>query len=133
MTPVVGLAIIIRDPLQGIVRGDVFRVLLHEFLDRIPQRGDGFDILVQTDHEAVLFAVVGHPLESVVLDVAEEFDAWLDAPVPLVLKHQRMLEKEARLIATHVSIADGVAVDDLTSTHVFTCFLSLRLVDEVGE
>ena len=42
-----------------------------KFLVAIPQSRDGLDVLVQTEDEAVLFLVVGHELEGVVVDVAE--------------------------------------------------------------
>lgn len=111
----------------------MLRVLTHVGLDTVPQSWDRLDVLVQTQHETVLLLVVRHKLESIVFDVAEQLDARLDTPVPLVLEHERVLEEEARLVATHVSVADRITIDDLTPSHVLTNGLGLVLVDPFWE
>ena len=111
----------------------MLRVVLDELLDAVPKSRDGLDIFVETEHEAVLLLILGHEAEGVVVDVAEELDARLDAPVPLVVHHQWLAEEEAGLEAAHVAVADGVAVDDLALGHVLADLLRLVLVDEIRE
>ena len=111
----------------------MLRVLLHELLRALPQSRNCRLILVQTQDEAVLLVVVGHELEGVVVDVAVELDARLHTPVPLVLLHERVLEEEPGFISTHVTIADGISIDDLGLGHVFSRLPRTVLVDPFGE
>lgn len=133
MAVVVRLSIVLADPLQRVSVDNVLGVYRGEVLDSIPQRGDGLDVFVQAEGEAVLLLVVGHELERVVVDVAVQLDAGLDAPVPLVVQHQGVAEEEAGLVTAHVPVADGVAVDDLLLLHFLADLGSAILVDEVGE
>lgn len=126
---VVGLAVVVAEEGHGVVLGNVLGELLHEALDTVPQSGDRLDVFVQTQHERVLLAIIGHELERVVIDVTEELNAGLDAPVPLVVKHQLVTEEEARLVATHVAVADGVAVDDILLLHLIAHLGRLGSVD----
>jgi len=130
---VVGLSVIVAEPFHRVAVDNVLRVDGAEVLDSIPEGGNGLDIFVQAEDEAVLFLVVGHELERVVVDVAIKLDAGLNAPVPLVIEHQRVAEEEAGFITTHVPVADGVAVDDLLLLHLLAHLGGTVLVDEVGE
>ena len=133
MAVVVGLAAVVTEELHGVVLDDVLGVVLGEVLGGIPEGGDGLDVFVETESEAVLLLVLGHELEGVVVDVAVELDAGLDTPVPLVVKHQGVAEEEARLVAAHVPVADGVAVDDLLLLHGLANLGGLVLVNPFGE
>lgn len=106
---------------------------LHELLRAVPQSRNGLDVFIQAEHEAVLFVVLLHELERIFMNIAKEFDAWLDSPVVLVLKHQRVTEEETRLEATHVAITDRIAVDDLPSTHIFADSFGLLLINPAWE
>jgi hypothetical protein len=130
---VVGLAVIVADELEGVILGDVLGEGLGEVLGGVPEGGDSLDILVQTEGEAVLLLVLGHELEGVVVDVAVQLDAGFYAPVPFVVEHQGVTEEEAGLVAAHVPVADGVAVDDLLLLHFLANTGGLVLIDPLGE
>lgn len=126
---VVGLTAILTDKLHGIATGNVLGVGLQELLHAIPERGDGVDVLVQTDNKAVLLVVLLHEAERVVANITVELDAGLHAPVVFVVHHQRVAEEEARLVAAHVAIAFRITVDDLLATHLLSRLFGLILVD----
>jgi hypothetical protein len=132
MAVVVSLAIIIRDELKSIALGQMFRVLLHEPLGAFPERGDRLNVLVQTDDKTVLLVVLGHELKDVIVDVTEELNAGLDAPVPLVLKHERVAEEKTTFVSAHVTVALGITIDDLALKHILTNVGGLLLVDPIG-
>lgn len=92
---VVRLAIVLADPFQRVAFDDVLGVDVCEILDRVPESRDGLDVFVQAKCKTVLLLVVGHELESVVVDIAVQLDAGLDTPVPFVVQHQGVTEKEA--------------------------------------
>jgi len=133
MTVVVGLSVVVRQESQRVVFSEMLRVLAHVGLDAVPEGWNCLNILVQAQYEAVLLSVIGHKLEGIVFDVAEQLNAWLDTPVPLVLEHEGVLKEKPRLVTTHVPVTDRITVDDLTSSHVFTNGLGLVLVDPFGE
>ncbi len=133
MTVVVRGSAVVAQEAHRVAFGDVFGMRLGEVLHALPQRRDRLHVLVETQDEAVLLPVVAHVAEGVVVDVAEEIDARLHTPVPFELVHQRVAEKEAGFEAAHVSVADGVSVDDLPLRHVFPDRARLLLIDEVGE
>lgn len=129
MTFVVCLATVIAEEGHGIFSVNVLGVSLDELLHAFPQCRNGLDVFVQAQHEAVLFLVVLHELEWVVLNVTEELDARFDTPVVLKLHHQRVTEEETRLESAHVSIADRVSIDDLSLSHILTNSFSLLLIN----
>ena len=131
MTVIVGLSIIITQPLQGITCRDVLGKFLHEFLRTVPYRRDGFRIFVQTYYKTILFLIFRHNLERIEANVTVELDTWLDTPVPFVVLHQGLTEKETRFEAAHVSVADGVSIDDLPLCHVFSHLFRFVLIYEV--
>lgn len=133
MAVVVRATVIVTQEAHRVIRRNVLGVVLHELLGAVPKRGDGLAILVQAENEAVLLVVLLHDAEGVVVDVAVELDGGLDTPVVLVVEHQIVLEEEAGLESAHVTVADGVAVDNLALSHVLADLLGLVLVDPAGE
>jgi len=133
MTVVVRISAVVAQEAHRVAFGDMFRMCLGEVLHAIPQRRNSLDILVETQDEAVLLPVVAHIPEGVVVDVTEEIDAWLNTPVPFKLIHQGVTEEEARLEPAHMSVTDGVSVNDLPLRHIFPDLARLLLIDEVGE
>ena len=129
MALVVGLAAIVTEERHGVALGNVLGVVLHELGDAIPKGGDGLEILVKAEHEAVLLVVLVHVTERIVVNVAVELDAGLNTPVVVVVHHERLTEEEAGLETTHVAVADAVTIDDLALLHVLANLLSLLLVD----
>src|SRR5271154_2343723 len=67
------------------------------------------------------------------MDIAEQFHTWLNTPVVLKLVHERMSKEEPGFEATHVPVADRVAVDDLALRHIFADLARLLLVNERRE
>lgn len=133
MAVVVGRAIVVTQKGHRVALDNVLGVVLGEILCRIPEGRDGLDVFVQAEGKAVLLLVIGHELESIVVDIAVQLDAGLDAPVPFVVEHQWVAEEEARLVAAHVPVADGITVDDFLLLHFITNSGSLLLVNPLGE
>lgn len=129
VTLVISIAVIIAEDFQRVVFVDVFRMLLDELLDTVPERGNSFDILVKRDNETIFFLVVAHELEWIIVNITEKFNTWLNSPVPFVIHHQGLSEEEARFESAHMSIADGITVDDLPLCHIFSNLSCLVLVD----
>ena len=133
MAVVVGFSTIITQESHGVALDNMLWVGLHEFLGALPESWNSLHIFVQTEDEAVLLLIVGHEFESIVVNVTEKLNAGLNTPVPFVVLHQFLLEEESGFESAHVTVADGVSVDDLTLSHIFTDLAGLVLVDVVGE
>ena len=100
----------VLQPTQGAVVVDVLRVLGHE-LERLgPEGGDGFGGVEQVDGEAVGFVVVGHVAEDVVVEVAEEVDFGLHAPVVAGGGQGGVFVEEAAVPAAHLVVGREVGV-----------------------
>ena len=95
MAMVVAFSVVVTQPFHRIVFGDVLREFTHEFLRAVPNCGNSFNVFVQADDEAVFLLVVCHELEWIVFDIAEDFDAGLDPPVPLIIHHERLPVEKA--------------------------------------
>lgn len=124
-----GLSSVVTQEFHRVPFGDVARISTHELLDAVPEGGDGVVVLVQTQHEAVHLVVLLHESERVKRNVAQELNARLDAPIVLVVHHERVAEKEARLVTAHVPVALRIPVDDLLLTHILAHLLGLLLVN----
>lgn len=133
MALVVGLTTVVTEEGHGVVVGNVLGVVGHELLGALPEGRDGVNVLVKTENEAVFLALLGNDTEGVVVDITEELDGGLNAPVVLVVHHQRLAEEKSRLESAHVTVADGVSVDDLSLLHVLTNLLGLVLVNPLRE
>lgn len=129
MAFVVGLSAIVTQKLHRVIFSDMLRVVLHELFDAVPEGRDGLVVLIQTQHETVLFVVLLHVSERVEADVAVQLDAGLNTPVVLKLLHQFVPEEEPGLVTAHVPVADRVTVDDLALLHVLPNLPGLLLVD----
>ncbi len=130
---VVCFSLVVAQKFHRITFGYMLWMLLHERLDTVPQGRNGLDVFVQTQHEAVLLAMISHILERIVADVAVQLDAGFDPPIPLELLHQRMLEEEARFKSTHMPITDRVSVNDLPRRHILADPARLVLIDVIWE
>lgn len=133
MALIVGITAIITQEAHGIILGNMLRVVLHELLGAIPKGGDGVDVLIQTENEAVLLTTFLHDTEGIVVNIAVELDGGLNAPVVLVVHHEGVAEEEAGLEAAHVTVANGVTVDNLPLLHVLAHLLGFFLVNPLGE
>lgn len=133
MAKVICLPSILADEFQVIVLYNMLRVLLHEFLDTIPDRSYGVSVFIQTDNKAIFLLVVFHELERVETDVTEIFDAGLHSPIVVEFLEELLAEKESRFKTAHVSVADGISVDDLFLLHILPNLGGFCLVDKVRE
>lgn len=129
MALVVGLATIVTEESHGVALSNVLGVVLDELGNAVPEGRDSLEVLVKAEHEAVLLVVLVHEAERIVVDVAVELDARLDAPVVVVVHHEGLAEEEAGLKTAHVAVADTVTVDDLALSHVLANLFGLLLVD----
>jgi len=105
----------VGDPVHCVVRVEVCSGVVvsgEEALCFGPQRGDGERCVVEVDGEAVGFVAVLHVSEDVVVDVAEEVDVGLDAPVVVHVCERRVVWEEAGVPATHLVVGDLVCVLD---------------------
>jgi hypothetical protein len=103
----------IHKPRHRIILVQMLRMGREEFYRLGPEGRDGFGTVVEVDVEAVGFVVVGHVVEDVVVDVAEELDFGFDAPVVLGGREGGVVVEEAAVPATHAVVADFVGVLDV--------------------
>lgn len=108
----VGDAVVLR-PAGAVLEPGPCAVLVHvvlvvlEELERLgPQGADRLGAVVQVDVPAVRLVVVLHPAEDVVVDVAEEVHARLDAPVVLRGGERGVLAEEAAVPAAHLVVGE---------------------------
>ena len=100
----------IAEPIEGAVLAHILRVLGHELEGLGPQRGDGFGRVEQVDGEAVGLVVLGHVAEDVVVDVAEEVDFGLHAPVVAFVGEGGVFVEHAAVPAAHLVVGGEVRV-----------------------
>jgi len=129
MAVVVSIATIIAQESHRVSFRNMLGVVLDKLLDAFPEGGDSLDVFVQTEHKTVLLVVFLHEAEWVIMNIAEQLDARLNAPVVFVVHHQRLTEEESRLKTAHVSVADTVAVNNLALGHVLANLSRPFLVD----
>lgn len=133
MAVVVRVTTVVTEEAHGVALGNVLGVVLDELLGAVPESGDGLDVLVQAQNEAVLLVVLLHEAERIVVDIAEELNGGLNTPVVVVVHHGRLAEEETRLETAHVAVAHRVAVDDLALGHVLANLAGLLLVNVLRE
>lgn len=95
---------VIRNPFQHVVLVQVRRIRGHELLGLGPKRLDGLRSVVEIDGEAVGLVVVLHVPEHVVINVAEELDLGLNAPVVPIIRERRVLVEHAAVPTTHLMV-----------------------------
>lgn len=96
--------LVIRDPFQHVALAQVRRVRGHELLGLRPKGLDGLRSVVEVDGKAVRFVVVLHIPKHVVIDVAEELDLGLNAPVVPITLQRRVLVEHAAVPTTHLVV-----------------------------
>lgn len=131
MAQVVGVAVVVGNKVHKVVLVQVLGVQFDELLGGLPQGLDGSVELVNGNGEPVKLVFRGQCLERVVFHIAPEIYMGLHPPVVLVVKHERVLEKEAGIESAHVSIRLAVGVDDAICGHSVSFLFGEILVDEV--
>lgn len=111
-----GLSVVLRppdvidNPLDSAVLVQIARVVGQEFGRLGPQGGQSVRIVVEVQGEAVRLVVVLHVAEDVVVDIAEEMDLGLDAPVVADVLERGMLVEHAAVPATHLMVGHHVGI-----------------------
>jgi hypothetical protein len=119
------LVVVVWPP--GVVRYPFHRIVVVKILGMVrkkldglrPQSRESLGVIVKVDCEAVSLVVVMHVTEHVVIDIAEEMNIGLDAPiVPGVCERRVLVEKSAvppthLVIRHHARILDAVALENL--------------------
>lgn len=103
----------IRQPLPRIILHLILRMRSQKLQRLRPQSRQALRRIVQVHGEAVRLVVVLHVAEDVVIDVAEEVDFGLDAPVVADVRQRGVPVEHARVPAAHLVVGDEVAVLDL--------------------
>jgi hypothetical protein len=119
----------IDEPLHRVVGVQVLWVRGEELDGLGPERGDRFRRIVQVDVEAVGFVVVLHVAEDVVVDVAEELDLGLDAPVVEGVLEGGVVVEEAAVPAAHLVVGFFAGVLHVVFAEDFGAFF----VEVVGD
>jgi len=108
-----GARLIICDPLPHVVLTQVRRIRSQELAGLGPEGLDGLRGVVQVDGEAVCLVSVLHVAEYVVVDIAEELNVGLDAPIVTVLVECRVLVEHAAVPSAHLVVGDLRGVLDV--------------------
>ncbi len=98
-------SVVFLEPAHGIVGMQVFGVLCNELLHRRPQQRDALWRVVDIDHEPIRLVVVGHVVEDIVVNVAEEMNIRFHAPVVAEVLQRRVMVEEARVPTAHFVVA----------------------------
>ena len=85
----------------------------HELFSLWPQGWYGLRCVVKIDGEPVGLVVVIHPAENVIVDVAEEVDLWLHAPIIADVFKGWVFIEHATIPAAHLMIRYQWAVLNL--------------------
>lgn len=109
----VGTAGLVRQPVHGAVLVHILGVLGQELFGFGPQSRDGGRGVIQVDGEAVRLVAVVHVAENVIVDIAEEVNVGLDAPVVLCVGQGRVLVEHAAVPPAHLVIRDLVGILNL--------------------
>lgn len=133
MAVVVCFSAIVTEEAHSVIRSKVFGMVLHKLLGAVPKSLDGLCVFVQAENEAILLATFMHDAERVIVDVAVQFNRWLNTPVVIVVHHKGLSKEETGFKSAHVAVAHGITIDDLALSHVLAHFLGLVLVDPLGE
>ena len=110
---VLGARLIIRDPLPHVVLAQIRRVRSQELAGLGPKGLDGLRGVVKVDGEAVGLVSVLHVAEYVVVNIAEELNLGLDAPIVTVLLERGVLVEHAAVPPAHLMIGDLRSVLDV--------------------
>ena len=123
---------VICKPLPHVVVAEVRRVGGKESLRLRPEGWDTLRRIVEVDGEAVCLVAVFHVAEHIVVDVAEELDVGLNAPVVAVAGESGVLVEHAAVPATHLVVGDLGAVLNVLLFQNLGRFVEELHVDPAG-
>ena len=109
---VVRAADAISEPGHGIVLVDGIGVRSDELEGLGPKSFDGLGVIVEVDREAVGLVVVLHESEHIVIDIAEEVDVGLDAPIVLDVLERGVLVEHAAVPPAHLVVRSHLRILD---------------------
>ena len=123
----------IDHPLLRIILMHIFRMRGNEFLRLRPQCRNTLRRIIEVDSEAVGLIVVLHPAEDIIVDVAEEMDFGLDAPVVADVFESGVFVEHSAVPAAHLVVGyEGAVLDFLLFEHLCG-FIEEVAVDPVGD
>jgi hypothetical protein len=96
--------LVVDEPPHRVVLMQVFWMRGEEFQRLKPQCRNALGRVIEVDVEAVRFVVVGHVAEYVVVDIAEELDFGLHAPVVFRICEGRVMVEHAGVPAAHLVV-----------------------------
>ena len=102
----------VLQPLPCIVFVLILRMGGQEFQRLGPQGWDALRGIVQIDGEAVGFVAIGHVAEDIVVDVTEEVNFGLHAPIITRIGKGRVVVEEAGIPTAHLVVGDHISVLD---------------------
>lgn len=109
----------IHDPLSRVVLVQILGMCGHELFRLWPQGWYGGWRIVKVDGEAIGLVVVAHPTENIVVDVAEEVNLGLHAPIVADTLERRVFVEHATVPAAHLMIGyHGTVLDLLLFEHL---------------
>ncbi len=123
----------IRQPIPRILLMQILRMRRHEFFGFGPQGRDGLGRVIQVYGEAVGFVVVLHIAKDIVVDVAEEVDIGLDAPVVAGVEQGGVFVEHAAVPTAHLVVGIHFAVLDVLFFENFGRFFKEVVVDPGGD
>lgn len=94
----------ILKPFPRIILVYIFGVIRDEFESLWPECFNRFGGVVDVYVKTVCLVVIGHPSKNVVVNVAEEVNIGLDAPVVLVVGEGWVLGKEPAVPSAHLMV-----------------------------
>ena len=123
----------IRQPLSRIVLDFIVRVRSQKFLRLWPQRRYGRRRIVYINRKPVSFVVVLHVAKDVIVNVAEEMDFRLNAPIIAGVGQRGVAVEHARVPAAHLVVGELASVLDGLLLEHFGGFFEDVTVDEGGD
>jgi hypothetical protein len=121
-------ALIVAEHFQRILWMNNLLILFYEFFNSIPESRDGLDIFWDHNCKPIILVVGLHEYKWIVINVTGKLYPWLYSPVVVIFLKERMAEEESRIVATHVTVWQRSAVDNISLFHAFSCFVSLGYV-----
>ena len=123
----------IRQPIPRILLMQILRMRRHKLFGFRPQGRDGLGRIIQVYGETVGFVVVLHVAEDVVVDVTEEVDIGLDAPVVAGVEQGGVFVEHATVPAAHLVVGIHFAILDVLFFENFGRFFEEVVVDPRGD
>lgn len=125
--------LVVRQPVQHIVVGQISRVRGKELLRLWPESGDTLGSVEKVDGETVCYVAVLYESEDIIINVTEKLNLGLDTPVVTVVLKGRVLIEEAAVPAAHLMVGDLIAILNALLLQHLGGFAEEVHVDPIGD